>query len=155
AGFLDEGVIRLRYSYDGPLKEDKDGRGKVKWAPAPRDCERFLGPWLEQRQGEGAGPEDLVFPRPDGRPPTKLFIERQWNRLRKTLGLELTWYQATRHSFTSRNMANGATLDEVSAALGHSSPVVTRRYYDHFVRKSFSDKMLSAIDGDDDEQQNR
>jgi len=35
-GFLDEGVIRVRFSYDGPLKEDKHGTGKVKWAPAPQ-----------------------------------------------------------------------------------------------------------------------
>src|SRR5262249_50886030 len=29
-GFLDEGVIRVRYSYRRPLKEDKKGLGKVK-----------------------------------------------------------------------------------------------------------------------------
>jgi integrase len=32
--FLDEGVIRVRFSYDGPLKEDKENEGKVKWVPA-------------------------------------------------------------------------------------------------------------------------
>ena len=38
----------------------------------------------------------------------------------------------------SRNLARGVALDEVSAAVGHSSPLVTKRHYDHFVRKSFS-----------------
>jgi len=36
--FVDEGIIRVRFSYDGPLKEDKKGEGKVKWVPAPEDC---------------------------------------------------------------------------------------------------------------------
>ena len=57
----------------------------------------------------------------------------------------MTWYEATRHSFVSRNLAEGASLDEVSAAVGHSSPPVTRRYYDHFVRKSFSDGLRSGL----------
>jgi hypothetical protein len=42
-GFLGEGVIRARYSYDGPLKEDKDGTGKVKWVPAAEDARRCWG----------------------------------------------------------------------------------------------------------------
>ena len=71
------------------------------------------------------------------------FIERAWDDV--TEGLGLTWYQATRHSFTSRNLAAGASLDEVSAALGHSSPVVTRRYYDHFVRRSFSPGLRAGL----------
>lgn len=34
--FLDQGVIRVRYSYDGPLEEDRDNEGKVKWVPGRR-----------------------------------------------------------------------------------------------------------------------
>jgi integrase len=44
--FVDEGLIRVRFSYDGPLKEDKKSEGKVKWVPAPEDCGEFLGAWL-------------------------------------------------------------------------------------------------------------
>jgi integrase len=55
----------------------------------------------------------------------------------------MTFYEATRHSFISRNLEAGVPLDEVSAAVGHSSPVVTKRHYDRFVRRSFS----SAIRG--------
>ena len=51
----------------------------------------------------------------------------------------MTSYQATRHSrFVSRSLSGGGMLDEVSAAVGHSSPMVTRRYYDHHIRKTFS-----------------
>jgi hypothetical protein len=36
------------------------------------------------------------------------------------------------------NLTRGASLDEVSAAVGHSSPTVTGRWYDHYVRKTVS-----------------
>ena len=35
--------------------------------------------------------------------------------------------------------------DEVSAAVGHSSPVVTKRFYDHFVRRSFSPRLRAGL----------
>jgi hypothetical protein len=33
----------------------------------------------------------------------------------------------------------------VSAAVGHSSPVVTKRFYDHYVRRSFSPKLRAGL----------
>lgn len=145
--FLHEGIIRARYSYDGPLKEDKKGTGKMKWVPAAEDALRVLGPVLARRRAQGAGPEDLVFPCPnrDGSWYRKEFIEACWEAATKKLEVDLTWYEATRHSFTSRNLEAGASLDEVSAALGHSSPVVTKRYYDHFIRKSFSSGLRAGL----------
>jgi len=127
-GYLDEGVIRVRFSYDGPLKEDKKGTGKVKWIPAADDAQTVLGPWLDARRVAGAGPEDLVFPcstRASGLYGRR-YLERCWEAAAPKHGVRLTWYQATRHTFTSRALQAGATLDEVSAALGHSSPVVTK-----------------------------
>ena len=50
----------------------------------------------------------------------------------------MTWYQATRHTAVSRALKAGVPLDEVSAAVGHSSPEVTARHYAHFVRKQFA-----------------
>ena len=145
--FLHEGVIRVRFSYEGPLKEDKNGDGKVKWVPAAVDAEDMLGSAVATRRGQGAGPEDLVFPCPTrgGRPYRKELIESRWADAAKAVGVSLTWYQATRHSFVSRNLARGASLDEVSAAVGHSNPVVTRRYYDHFVRRNFCDELRAGL----------
>ncbi|MCC6750687.1 MAG: site-specific integrase [Deltaproteobacteria bacterium] len=139
-GYLADGVIRVRFSYDGPLKEDKRNTGKMKWVPAADDAEAVLGSWLAMRKAAGAGPEDLVFPcdKRDGSWYRKEFVEHCWEKVAPGLGVTLTWYEATRHTFTSRALSGGASLDEVSAALGHSSPVVTKRYYDHFVRRSFS-----------------
>ena len=73
------------------------------------------------------------------------WVKKYWNQIRKKFDLELSWYQATRHSFVSRLLQAGATLDEVSSAVGHSSPVVTRRYYDHFIRKTYSPQVRSGL----------
>jgi integrase len=164
--FLDEGLIRVRFSYDGPLKEDKKGSGKVKWVPAPEDCVEFLGPWLDNRKAQGAGPEDRAFPckRRKGLCYRKEYIEACWeaaapkhvgerevllkkknDKVANEVKPTMTWYEATRHSFVSRHLAGGASLDEVSAAVGHSSPVVTKRFYDHFVRRSFSPRLRAGL----------
>ena len=156
--FLQEGVFRVRYSWDGPLKEDKDGSGKVKWVPAPVDAATILKLHLAKRRLSGSKGDDLVFPfepaKPQNRRRTsswsgyrKEYIEDCWNAAAEKVGVQITWYQATRHSFVSRNLKGGASLDEVSAALGHSSPVVTRTYYDHFVRKVFSPQLRQGLSG--------
>lgn len=147
--FLGEGVIRVRFSYEGPLKEDKGGKGKAKFVPAATDTAAVIGRWLVQRQAEGAGPEHLVFPRKSGKPGcwSDTLVSRAWRETAERVEptQKLTWYQATRHSFVSRNLAHGESLDEVSAAVGHSSPVVTRRYYDHFVRRTFSPGLREGL----------
>jgi integrase len=158
--FLEKGVIRVRYQYDGAfLKEDKRSEGKIKWVPSPADADVVLADWLTARESGGAGPEDLLFPNPHrgGKSYQKLFIERAWEEAinafneeakkenPKAQDLELTFYQATRHSFVSRTLFKGASLEEVSAAVGHSSPEVTKRYYDHFVRQSFSPGLREGL----------
>jgi integrase len=75
----------------------------------------------------------------------KEHVEYRWERASDALGLNLTWYQATRHSFASRNLSRGVPLDEVAAALGHSTPAVTARHYAHFIRKTFSPLMTAAL----------
>jgi integrase len=154
--FLEEGVMRVRYSWDGPLKEDKDGTGKIKWVPAAVDATALLKSHLARRKLTGATGEDLVFlfepAKPQNRRRTstwagyrKEHIEDRWDDAAKKIGVQLTWYQATRHSFVSRSLKNGASLDEVSAAVGHSSPIVTRTYYDHYVRRTFSAALRQGI----------
>jgi integrase len=140
-----DGVLRVRYSYTGPLKEDRHGAGKVKWAPAPDDAMAVLGPWLERRRAQGAAAEAFVFARADGTHLRKEFVEWTWERARDALGLKLTFYEATRHTFASRNLSRGVPLDEVASALGHSTPAVTARHYAHFIRKTFSPGMRAAL----------
>jgi hypothetical protein len=64
----------------------------------------------------------------------EVLLKKRGDQIANEVKPTMTWYEATRHSFVSRNLAGGASLDEVSAAVGHSSPVVTKRFYDHFVR---------------------
>jgi integrase len=162
-GFLAEGTIRVGHSYDGPLKEDKRREGKVKWVPAPADAAEVLADWLTARRASGAGPDDLVFPSdpsrgrrrdPDERkaaqvgpakPYRSKFLLDHWYEAASKHGLSMTWYQATRHSMVSRNLAAGASLDEVSAAVGHANVTTTRRHYDHLVRRSFSPTLRAGL----------
>jgi integrase len=145
---LAAGAFRVRFSYNGPLKEDKAATGKVKWTPAPADAPAVLGPWIERRRAEGAEGEAYLFMREHGRHFRKEHVEYRWERASEALQLgRLTWYQATRHSFASRNLSRGVPLDEVASALGHSTPAVTARHYAHFVRKTFSSLMTAALGG--------
>jgi integrase len=145
---LAAGAIRVRYSYNGPLKEDRLG-GRTKWAPAPADAAAILGHWIDRRSVETTDPEALLFPGTDGFVMRKEAVGYRWERAREALGLGLSWYEATRHSFASRSLSRGAPLDEVSDALGHSTPAVTRRHYAHFVRKTFSPVLTAALAIDD------
>lgn len=145
--FIGEGAIRVCHSYTGPLKEDRHGAGMTKWAPCPTDAPRLLRPWLKRRRAQGAGDEDLAFPRPRGGHWNKEDVHARWSKARAAVGVRFTWYSATRHAFTSRLLAGGCSLDEVSAALGHSSPIVTRRHYDHLIRKSFPAGMRQGLKG--------
>ncbi len=145
--WLHEGVLRVRFSRLGPLKEDHRGEGKVKWAPAPDEAHKLLAPWVARRRAAGAGPEDLVFADPGGGPVSKMQLSRAWKEVRAAVpevaGMSL--YEATRHSFTTRALRRGGTLDETSAALGHSTPAVTRTHYDHLVRKTFSPALREGL----------
>ena len=73
-----------------------------------------------------------------------------WRDVANQLGLPkvLTFYGASRHTFTTKALKAGASLDEVSAALGHADPTTTKRYYDHLIRRNFAPILrqgLSAI----------
>ncbi|MEO9193774.1 MAG: hypothetical protein ABI445_08935, partial [Polyangia bacterium] len=53
----------------------------------------------------------------------------------------MTFYTATRHSFISRNLKASVALQIVSEAVGHSSPAVTQRFYNHYVRNEYPTAM--------------
>jgi integrase len=122
--FLHEGIIRVAHSYDGPLKEDKRGEGKIKWVPAPLDAEDVLKLHLKRRRLRRAKANDLVFTftpdKPQNRRRTstwtgfrKEYVEQCWERAAVACGVKgLTLYEATRHSFVSRNLKAGIPLDE-------------------------------------------
>jgi len=84
--YLKDGTVRVRYSYGGPLKEDKGSTGKMKRVPAAADATEFLGLWLKRRKLQGAKAEDLVFPAPVA-PNSKQFYD---HHVRKSFSRILT-----------------------------------------------------------------
>jgi hypothetical protein len=92
-----------------------------------------------------------VFPYHSSREALAQRIEDEWNEacaeLAETEQIEIacTFYQATRHTMVSRNLkAGGAARRSVSRDRA-PSPVVTRRFYDHFVRKTFSAGLRAGL----------
>src|SRR5204863_1286037 len=104
-------------------------------------------PHLERRRAAGAGPEAFLFVGEDGQPFDRHQVAYRWRGVRKALGLPaaLNFYRATRHSACSRNLASGGRLDEVAAALGHASPTITLKHYNHHVRKRFSSILTAGL----------
>lgn len=163
--WLHEGVIRVRYSFFGPLKESRDGSKPVKWVPAPTDAEDVLKLHMARRRLNGAGPEDLVFPyqRPHRAGPRsgrvrqsewKDFagwhpkqIRTTWRKAAKALSLsdDLTFYGATRHSYVTKALLAGVSLDEVSTAVGHAMPSTTQDSYNHLIRKTFNPLLRQGL----------
>ena len=73
-----------------------------------------------------------------------------WRHLRKALetcGLaEMTWYEATKHTFASHWLMNGNSIEKLASILGHSDAEVTRRY-GHLRTDLFTTRELSALPG--------
>ena len=63
----------------------------------------------------------------------------------------MTWYQATRHTFASRWVADRRTIEKLSMILGHSSIVTTQRYA-HLVPGQFDRQDFAAACTDLSEQ---
>lgn len=152
--FLDDpngATIRVRFSHDGPLKEDKYGVGKVKTPPCPDDLAALLKDWAKRRKAEGAGPEDYLFPYHSSRDALSQRLGDEWHTARAQLlekdkiEVKAGFYQGTRHSATSRSLSRGASLDEVSEMLGHASPVTTQRHYNHMIRKKWSKELREGL----------
>ncbi|MBU0516089.1 MAG: site-specific integrase [Proteobacteria bacterium] len=67
-----------------------------------------------------------VFVNEQGRPYQHL--ERKWERAAKKVGVNITLYQGTRHSFGTQAVAEGHSLALVGQAMGHADPRTTMRY---------------------------
>ncbi|HZL17177.1 MAG TPA: tyrosine-type recombinase/integrase [Polyangia bacterium] len=147
-GDLDEiaaGSIRVAHSGDGPLKEDRRAVGKSKHVPAGADAADVLAPWLARRRAEGAGPDGRVFPGPDGGLMPRYLVAYAWRKVRRELGLSISWHRATRTSACSRWASRGVPIDQIAVALGHASTAVTARSYQKWRRKTFDPRMTAAF----------
>ena|SRR5437762_9373229 len=159
--WLGEGTIRVRFSFNGELKESKKGSKPVKWVPAPIDATNILALHLKRRKLHGAGPEDLVFPysKPGilgkarstewagwgGWHPKEM--RAKWRAACDKLGLpkDLTFYGSSRHTYVTKALVADNPLDQVSAAVGHADPSTTRKYYAHYIRKDFAPGLRQGL----------
>jgi len=88
-----------------------------------------LAPVLEAHRGRTGG-KGLLFrgrgSSPLARPET---LNDTLKLALRAVGLpQLTWYQATRHTFASHWVIGGGSIERLALILGHSSSEVTRRY---------------------------
>lgn len=157
------GSIRVRYSFNAGLKESYKTRKESKVVPAPADALDVLGLHLKRRKLQGARGEDLVFPYSK---PAKVGKVRKsewagwagwhpkhmrtlWRKAARALGIsdDVTFYSATRHTYTIESLKAGMSLDEVADALGHADPAVTKRAYGQYVRTEWSPGMRRGLSG--------
>jgi integrase len=152
--WLREGTIRVRYSFNGELKESKNGSKPDKWVPAPIDAVDVLKLHIHRRRLQGAGAEDLVFPYANASRFGKVRssewkdwagwhpkeIRAKWRAACDKLGLpkDLTFYSSSRHTYVTKALIANNPLDQVSAAIGHADPATTKKYYSHYIRKDFA-----------------
>jgi integrase len=132
---LEAGRIHVRQAMkEGRLAPLKDDDSRV--VPLQNSLAPILRAWFLKTK------HDLVVP-PLRRRKGARFMRPStlWSRLRAALAgnpeeglpplglpLELTWYQATRHTFASQWVLGGGTLEELRDVMGHSTVLVTERY---------------------------
>lgn len=74
-------------------------------------------------------PEAFIFVNPrTKRPYSEDVIGRIWNDTRKKVGIDITLYEATRHSVASIAACNGAPLTAIKDVLGHTDIRTTLKY---------------------------
>jgi integrase len=63
----------------------------------------------------------------NGRPYSESYARKLWNRLTSETGVNISFYQGTRHS-SATEAVNRVGMDRVQEFLGHTRPTMTRRY---------------------------
>lgn len=53
--------------------------------------------------------------------------------------LEMTWYEATKHTFASHFLINGGSIERLAVILGHSTSEVTK-VYGHLTTEHITDQ---------------
>jgi len=136
---------------DGRVEVPKDNDSRITPIQAP--LLPVLSAWMLKSGGVG-----LVLkpkhPKRGGRPnspSTYVQPHTLWKHLARALVNcrlpELTWYQATRHTFASQWVLAGGSVMRLSKILGHSSVDVTERYA-HLLPDSFREAEFGMLKAD-------
>ncbi|MCA9469812.1 MAG: site-specific integrase [Nitrospira sp.] len=116
-----------------------------------QDLATLLKDYLVVREAEallnGQSVDGWLFTTPQGDIiRSNNFRDRVWKPLLKDTGLPYRWIHATRHTFASRMILNGANVVYVQKQLGHSSIQLTVDTYTHWIHQSGRDSVLE-VDG--------
>ncbi len=121
--FKTESITIERTFSDRKIRERV--KGKVS---RPRAINPMIVPMLKEAC-HGKHPEAFVFVNPQTtRPYTQNRINDIWVEARKTKGLDISLYNATRHSLASNLLNDGADLSAIKDILGHTDIRTTLIY---------------------------
>jgi site-specific recombinase XerD len=74
-------------------------------------------------------PEAFIFTSPRTKKPySENVLRRLWKDARDKVGIDITLYEATRHSLASIAASNGASLTAIKDVLGHTDIRTTLKY---------------------------
>lgn len=96
--------------------------GLTRYLPLNMEAVRVLTAW----RPADAGPEDLVFPGPDGGP--MFSLKTAWEKVATAAKLDGFTFHDLRHTFASKLVQAGVDLNTVRELLGHSDIKMTLRY---------------------------
>lgn len=153
---LDGGKLRIERSLEQTnaglaFKAPKTKAGQRAVSIPPSVVAELREHWRRQQEqrlalGTGkAGPDDLVFARPDASPWPPDSLTADWARTVRALNLPKVTLHALRHTHVSQLIAAGLDVVTVSRRIGHSNPTVTLGVYAHLFGNT-DDRAAAAIE---------
>lgn len=121
---FDEGSVTIKRTFSDNILRERVKSQVVR----PRLINPVLLPMLKELCRNKL-PDSFLFINPrTGRPYTDDALFRIWDKARKDAGIDITLYQATRHSVGSIAGSNGASLIAIQNVLGHTDIRTTLKY---------------------------
>ena len=121
---LKQNTLTVARTYSGSEVRERV-KGKV---VRPRLINPAVAPLLKYLC-EGKLPEAFVFINPRTKKTySENVLRRLWKDVRDKMGIDITLYEATRHSLASIAASNGASLTAIKDVLGHTDIRTTLKY---------------------------
>ena len=135
---LNERYVQVRRNFTAGQMSDTPKNGKQRTVDLSPDLTQALKNHLVIREAEGVlsntqKPQWLFTTPQGGIIRSNNFRDRVWKPLLKAAGLRYRWVHATRHTFATRMIMDGANLVYVQEQLGHSSIQITVDTYTHWI----------------------
>ena len=124
------------------LKSDKTKSKKAHTVYLSDKAVSILKEWKEQQKVKSI--KNYVFFNIETKQPFDS-IKTAWNALCKRASIQDFRFHDLRHDFATRQIANGKSIYEVSAMLGHSSVKVTERYA-HLPKPADLKKVVGGVE---------